>query len=101
MANAAEPVLEGGAIELPIIGPLRDRFIGLPRDCNIDVKVNGRKATYSHPGRFGLHFGGHAAHDIPGTVKGDGKTYHYGVVIQRKCPDKCSRKMSVGFLLSR
>ena len=94
MANAAEPVLEGGAIELPIIGPLRDRFIGLPRDCNIDVKVNGRKATYSHPGRFGLHFGGHAAHDIPGTVKGDGKnttmvllsSENVRISAQGKCP---------------
>ena len=52
MANAAEPVLERGAIELPIIGPLRDRFMGLPRDSNIDVKFNGREAYLQPPGQL-------------------------------------------------
>ena len=43
--------------------------MGLPRDSNIDVKFNGREATYSHPGSFSLPFDGHAAHDIQGTLQ--------------------------------
>ena len=30
-------------------------------------------------------------------VKGGGKTYHWGVVGQGKCPDKCSAKMSLRY----
>ena len=43
--------------------------MGLPRDSNIDVKFNGREATYSQPGSFSLRFDGYAAHDIPGTLQ--------------------------------
>ena len=33
----------------------------------------------------------------PQPVKGGGKTYHWGVVGQGKCPGKCSAKMSLRY----